>query len=601
MTLNELLADCRVPVLGLCAYSGTGKTTLLRKLLPTLNERGLKIAVLKHAHCNFEVDKPGKDSYELRKSGADQMLIASSKRRALMMERPVEGDPDLKELLAMVDQSRVDMILVEGFKKMPLPKLELHRAEVGKPFVFTDDPLIQAVACDDATELPADFALPKLDINDVDAIADFVAQFIARWQPVALQPLGPSCDSTERKQLSVKQGLDRILAMVTPVADREQPPLKHCVNRVLADDAISPINVPQHTNSAMDGYAIALDEAHQSGRRYPVVAEIFAGYAYDGTLQPGEAVKIMTGAPIPAGADTVIMRELAQEHDGQVQFEGPLERGQNVRPAGEDIAQGQSALGAGQRIGAAELGLLASLGLAQPSVWRRPKVAIFSTGDEVCSPEQALQPNCIFDSNRYTLHGMLTKLGVEVLDLGIIEDNEAAMITALESAAEQADMVLTSGGVSVGDADFIKDALAKLGRIDFWKIAQRPGRPLAFGTLNETLFFGLPGNPVAVMVSFLQFVQPALRKMAGEQQWQPQMMRAIATEPMRSRVGRTEFHRGIMQLGAGGQLEVKTTGQQGSGMLGSMVKANCLVVIEEPLEQVQPGDPVWVQPFSDLL
>ncbi|SHI03739.1 bifunctional molybdopterin-guanine dinucleotide biosynthesis adaptor protein MobB/molybdopterin molybdotransferase MoeA [Ferrimonas marina] len=598
MTLNELLADCRVPVLGLCAYSGTGKTTLLRKLIPELNQRGVRLAMLKHAHCNFEVDKPGKDSYELRKAGADQMLIASSKRRALMMERPVEGDPELKELLGLVDQSRVDLILVEGFKKLPLPKLELHRAEVGKPFVFTDDPLIQGIACDEATQLPDSCTLPQLDINDVAAIADFVQGFMARWQPVALTPLGPSCDDTERKQLSVQQGLDRILAMANPITEQQAVSLIDSLNRVLAEETVSPINVPQHTNSAMDGYGFAYDPTCE---QYRVVAEVFAGYHYPEPLQPGEAVKIMTGAPMPAGADTVVMRELAQQEGDQVRFEGPIEPGQNVRQAGEDIALGATALPAGKRIGAAELGLLASLGLGQPKVLRRPKVAIFSTGDEVCAPDQPLKPNCIFDSNRFTLHGMLTKLGCEIIDLGIIEDNEAAMVHALEQAAAQADVVLTSGGVSVGDADFIKGALAKLGQIDFWKIAQRPGRPLAFGTLGDTLFFGLPGNPVAVMVSFMQFVQPTLRKLAGERDWQPQRLRAVAGESLRSRVGRTEFLRGVAQLGAVGQLQVVSTGHQGSGMLGSMSKANCLIIIEEPLAQVQAGESVWIQPFADLL
>ncbi|WP_298441138.1 bifunctional molybdopterin-guanine dinucleotide biosynthesis adaptor protein MobB/molybdopterin molybdotransferase MoeA [uncultured Ferrimonas sp.] len=598
MTLDQLLADCRVPVLGICAYSGTGKTTLLLKLLPLLAERGVKVAVLKHAHHNFEVDKPGKDSFEIRKSGADQVLIASSQRRALMMERPVDGDPCLKELLAMVDQDRVDLILVEGFKRLPLPKLELHRAAVGKPFVFDQDSLIKAIACDADTVLPSDCALPRLDINDVAAIGDHIQQFMANWQPVGVQPFGPCCDAFERKQLSVKQGIERILAMVTPITTTETVALTDAIDRVLAEPAISPINVPQHTNSAMDGYACAFDA---SIAQYQVMDTVFAGHAYAGELQAGQAVKIMTGAPMPAGADTVIMRELARQEGDVVRFEDGIERGQHVRQAGEDIAIGEQALPAGDRVKPATVGLLASLGIAQPRVYRRPKVAIFSTGDEVCSPDEPLKPNCIYDSNRYSLHGLLAKLDVEVLDLGVIEDNQAAMEQALRDAAAQADIVLTSGGVSVGDADFIKDALEQTGEINFWKIAQRPGRPLAFGTVDGTLFFGLPGNPVATMVSFMQFVQPTIRKMAGEANWQPTLMRAISTTALRSRVGRTEFMRGIMTLGAAGQLHVSSTGAQGSGMLSSMTSANCLIVIEEPQESVAVGDTVWVQPFSDLL
>ncbi|QIZ78017.1 bifunctional molybdopterin-guanine dinucleotide biosynthesis adaptor protein MobB/molybdopterin molybdotransferase MoeA [Ferrimonas lipolytica] len=598
MTLDQLLADCRVPVLGICAFSGTGKTTLLKKLLPNLAGRNLKVAVLKHAHHNFEVDKPGKDSFEIRKSGADQILIASSQRRALMMERPVEGDPSLKELLGMIDQDRVDLILVEGFKRLPLPKLELHRAELGKPFVFESDNLIQAIACDNATELPAEANLKRIDINAVDDIADYIQSFMAQWQPVGNQPFGPSCDSFERKQLSVKQGIERILAMVNPLTETETVPLTQSINRVLAEPAVSPINVPQHTNSAMDGYACNFDTDIAS---YQVMDTVFAGHAYQGELQPGEAVKIMTGAPMPQGADTVIMRELATETDANVRFEDGVVTGQHVRQAGEDIAVGEQALPAGERITPAAVGLLASLGLANPVVYRRPTIAIFSTGDEVCSPDEPLKPNCIYDSNRYSLHGLLTKLDCDILDLGVIEDNQAAMEQALLNAAAKADIVLTSGGVSVGDADFIKDALEQTGEINFWKIAQRPGRPLAFGTINGTLFFGLPGNPVATVVSFLQFVQPTIRKMAGESDWQPRLLRATSATPLRSRIGRTEFIRGIMQIGAGGQLEVSSTGAQGSGMLSSMTEANCLIVIEEPQEHVAVGDTVWVQPFSDLL
>lgn len=599
MNVDQILADCQVPVLGICAYSGTGKTTLLKKLIPELNRRGKRLAVVKHAHHNFDVDVPGKDSYELRKCGAEQMLVASHVRRCLMAERMTDGDPDLKELLGMIDQTRVDMILVEGFKKLPLPKLELHRAEVGKPFVFTHDDAIEAIAVDADTQLPEDIELPVMDINDLNGIADFIEQFAADWKPVGYAPLGScGCDDMTRKQLSVAQGIARILKEVKPVTEAETAPLMESQNRVLSQDIHSPINVPQHTNSAMDGYAIALDDNCDS---YKVVAQVMAGYHYDGTLKAGEAVKIMTGAPLPAGADTVVMRELATEDNDQVQFEGTIELGQNVRQAGEDIATGALAIHSGKRIGAAEQGLLASLGLNQLPVWRKPKVAVFSTGDEVCQPGEPLKPNCIFDSNRFTVQGMLQKLGCEIIDLGILEDTEEAMATALEKAAAQADVVITSGGVSVGDADFIKPVMERLGSIDFWRISMRPGRPLAFGKIGDTLLFGLPGNPVAVMVSFMQFVQPALRKMMGEPNWKPQMFRATATESMLTRVGRTEFQRGIMKLNALGELEVATTGYQGSGVLSSMVLGNCLIVIDECQAEVNPGDKVWVQPFADLL
>ena len=588
-----------IPVLGFCAYSGTGKTTLLKQLIPELNRRGVRLAVIKHAHHNFDVDIPGKDSFEMRKAGAKQMLVASHVRWALMTEDARDSDPELPHLLNQIEADKVDIVLVEGFKKLELPKIELHRAAHGKPFIHTHDDNIQAIACCDDTELPAE--LKRLDINNVPQIADYVCDYIANWKPCPVDlPMAPSCgcELDNSNTLSVRQGIDKILSYVSPVTATETIELDELENRVLASDAISPVNVPQHTNSAMDGYAFKLTEDNQP---YKMVGEVMAGHAYAGTIQVGEAVRIMTGAPVPAGADTVQLRELANEQDGQVSFEGEMSLGQHVRQAGEDIAQGATALAANTRLHAAEQGLLASLGFGELPVFKRPTIAVFSTGDEVCQPGEPLKPNCIFDSNRYTIKSMAKKLGCEVIDLGIIQDSEAALADALKSAAKQADIVISSGGVSVGDADYIKTVLEQVGQINFWRINMRPGRPLAFGQIDNSLFFGLPGNPVAVMVSFLQFVQPAIRKLAGEHNWTPSMVPATTDKPLRSRVGRTEFMRGVYHLAADGKLHVTTTGAQGSGMLSSMVKGNCLIVIGEKDDQLQPGDTVYIQPFADLL
>ena len=589
-----------IPVLGFCAYSGTGKTTLLKKLIPELNSRGVKLAVIKHAHHNFDVDIPGKDSFEMRKAGARQVLVASHVRWALMTEDAVEGDPQLPHLLQQIEQDKVDIVLVEGFKKLELPKIELHRAIHGKPFIHTHDDNIQAIACCDDTQVPGE--LRRLDINDVAQIADFVIEYIGKWQasPVAL-PLAPSagCEFEMSKTLSVRQGVDNILSFVKPITDTEQLALDDLSGRVLAEDAISPVNVPQNTNSAMDGYAFKLSEPRLE--RYTIVADVMAGHHYKGTLQDGEAVRIMTGAPLPAGADTIQAKELANQQGADVSFQGEITLGQHVRLAGEDIAKGKTALPAHKRMQAPEQGMLASLGFGQLPVFRRPKVAVFSTGDEVCQPGEPLKDNCIYDSNRFTIKSMVRKLGCEVIDLGIIHDSEDALAEALQQAAVDADMVISSGGVSVGDADFIKLALDRVGKINFWRINMRPGRPLAFGQIGDCLFFGLPGNPVAVMVSFIQFVQPALRKLAGEKDWQPSLVPAIADCKMRSREGRTEFIRGVYHLGQDGKLHVTTTGAQGSGMLSSMVKGNCLIIIGEQDEQLNPGETVYIQPFADLL
>ncbi|EJL6778016.1 bifunctional molybdopterin-guanine dinucleotide biosynthesis adaptor protein MobB/molybdopterin molybdotransferase MoeA [Vibrio cholerae] len=590
-----------LPLLGFAAYSGTGKTTLLEALLPKLTAAGLRIGLLKHAHHDFDVDKPGKDSYRLRKAGASQMLIASRNRHALMTETP-DAEAEFDYLLTRFDAEKLDMILVEGCKNIAFPKIELHRAEVGKPWLYPHDENIIAIAADETVETD----LPQMHINDLDAIADFVLDYVNKWRAQQIQPHTVSdsknspvacCDTLSTAFLSVEQGREKILSLISPLAETESVAIQECYQRVLAREVFSPINVPAYRNSAMDGYALRSDDLERDS--YRVVAEVLAGSHYPKTVALGEAVKIMTGAPMPQGADTVVMREQATQNGELVSFAGAkIKAGQNVRQAGEDLAQGQAVFSTGQRLLSPEMGMLASLGFAHADVFRSLKVAIFSTGDEVQAPGGDIEPNSIFDSNRFTLTGLLKQLGCQVIDLGIIEDDEAKMMQVLEQAAKQADMVITSGGVSVGDADFIKSALEKLGHIDFWRINMRPGRPLAFGQIAGKPFFGLPGNPVAVMVSFINFVEPALRKMQGEQGWQPLKVNAIALEDLRSRQGRTEFSRGVYAFNAQGQLTVRTTGKQGSGILRSMSEANCLIEIAPAIDTVKVGESVTIIPLQ---
>ncbi|ENM5926247.1 bifunctional molybdopterin-guanine dinucleotide biosynthesis adaptor protein MobB/molybdopterin molybdotransferase MoeA [Vibrio mimicus] len=595
-----------LPLLGFAAYSGTGKTTLLEALLPKLTAAGLRIGLLKHAHHDFDVDKPGKDSYRLRKAGASQMLIASRNRHALMTETP-DAEAEFDYLLTRFDAEKLDVILVEGCKNIAFPKIELHRTEVGKPWLYPHDENIIAIAADETVET----TLPQMNINDLDAITDFVLHYVQQWnvqqwheqktqQSVASDSKNSAaacCDTLSPAFLSVEQGREKILSLISPLAETESVAIQECYQRVLAREVHSPINVPAYCNSAMDGYALRSDDLERDS--YRVVAEVLAGSHYAKTVELGEAVKIMTGAPMPLGADTVVMREQATQNGDVVSFAGAkIKAGQNVRQAGEDLAQGQAVFNSGQRLLSPEMGMLASLGFANADVFRTLKVAIFSTGDEVQAPGGDIEPNSIFDSNRFTLTGLLKQLGCQVIDLGIIEDDEAKMMQVLEQAARQADVVITSGGVSVGDADFIKSALEKLGQIDFWRINMRPGRPLAFGQIAGKPFFGLPGNPVAVMVSFINFVEPALRKMQGEQGWQPLKVNAIALEDLRSRQGRTEFSRGVYAFNTQGQLTVRTTGKQGSGILRSMSEANCLIEIAPAIDTVKVGESVTIIPLQ---
>ncbi|EHU5133186.1 bifunctional molybdopterin-guanine dinucleotide biosynthesis adaptor protein MobB/molybdopterin molybdotransferase MoeA [Vibrio parahaemolyticus] len=583
-----------IPILGFAAYSGTGKTTLLEALLPKLTEAGLRIGMLKHAHHNFDVDKPGKDSYRLRKAGASQMLIASRNRFALMTETP-EAEAEFEYLLTRFDEDKLDVVLVEGCKNIAFPKIELHREEVGKPWLYPHDDNIIAIASDSA-EL--DSELPQMNINDLDAIAQFVLQYVQDAKaPKSKEKDAACCDTLSPAFLSVVQGQEKVLSLVNTVSEIEACKIENAYGRVLAEDIISPVNVPQYTNSAMDGYAIRSDDVDRDS--YQVVAEVMAGHAYDQPLEVGQAVKIMTGAPTPRNGDTVVMREQASQEGDKVTFNGAnIKAGQNVRQAGEDLAIGSDVFTAGTRLASPEMGMIASLGFGEANVFRKLKVAVFSTGDEVQAPGTEQKANSIYDSNRFTIMGMLEKLGCEILDFGILEDNEQLMIEALENASAQADVVMTSGGVSVGDADYIKLALDKLGQIDFWRINMRPGRPLAFGQINNKPFFGLPGNPVAVMVSFINFVEPALRKMQGEQGWKPLKVNAIATENLRSRQGRTEFSRGIYELDDTGRLTVRTTGKQGSGILRSMSEANCLIEISPAIDTVKAGESVTIIPLQ---
>nr|WP_299240019.1 bifunctional molybdopterin-guanine dinucleotide biosynthesis adaptor protein MobB/molybdopterin molybdotransferase MoeA [uncultured Halomonas sp.] len=415
-----------------------------------------------------------------------------------------------------------------------------------------------------------------------------------------------SCFELGERMLSIEEALTALRELAPQALESEIIPLSSLLDRVLAEDAISSIDVPQNTNAAMDGIALSWPDSKQT--RFVLQGDVLAGNCFEGRLDPGQAVTITTGAPLPQGADTVIMSEqLHMQEEGasrwvEIEQADRVRRGQNVRRAGEDIPRGTTALKAGTRLTPQHLGLLASIGMGEARVVRCPRVAIFSTGDEVTAPGEVLPPAGIFDSNRFSLRGLLTRLGCEVVDLGILRDDFACIRNALETAAQTADMVITSGGVSVGQADWTRKALDETGRLGFWRIAIRPGRPLAFGTLGERdiPFFGLPGNPVAVMVTFLQFVQPLLRTLQGEHQWQPRRLTAIADEPLKSREGRVDFLRGIYRCDDQGRLHVSMTGRQGSGILSSMTAANCLIEIEAPRAEVAQGETVTLQPFGEL-
>ena len=413
----------------------------------------------------------------------------------------------------------------------------------------------------------------------------------------------PSCmDDYDPSSMEVNAALDRIRAAMKPLTGFEKLPVRSALDRVLAKDVHSQIDVPGHTNSAMDGYAIAGSQIPVEGtRELRIIGTSWAGRLFQDKPGHNDCVRIMTGGVMPAGTDTVIMKEHVEVVEDRIRFDTRQKPGQNVRRAGEDIARGDVVLRTGKRLIPADIGLLASLGIGEVVVYRRLRVAFFSTGDELRSIGEALEEGAIYDSNRYTLHGMLTRLGTEVIDMGVIRDVREDTFQAFSEAAKCADVIITSGGVSVGEADYVKDALESAGKVDFWKVAMKPGRPLAFGRVKDAYFFGLPGNPVSVMVTFYIFVQPALRKLMGEQDADHLSLRMACVSRLRKRPGRVEFQRGVMERNEQGDYVVRKTGPQGSGILSSMADANCFIVLPMESGGVEPGTLVDVYPFSGLV
>lgn len=415
-------------------------------------------------------------------------------------------------------------------------------------------------------------------------------------------PSADCCADPEQKLLGIEEARQRIVDAVTAIKEVEQLPLLSALGRVLAENVVAITDVPSFANSAMDGYAVrSADCPHTSQVSLSVVGSSFAGAPYDGGVATGQCVRIMTGAVLPQGADAVLMQEHVRRDGEQISFQAKnVKPGLNVRYAGEDTRAGETVLQAGIRLGAAEIGLLASVGVGDVPVTRLVRAAFFSTGDELRSVGEALEIGQIYDSNRYALFGMLSSCGVECIDLGVIGDQREAIRGALQQASQQADVVITSGGVSVGEADYVKEMLEELGEITFWRMAMKPGKPLAFGRLNEAIFFGLPGNPVSTMVTFYQFVLPALRRMSGAQERPPLLIQARCSGALKKTPGRAEFQRGILQRDAGGLWTVSTTGLQGSHMLSSMSKANCFIILEANSAGAAAGDWVSVQPFLDF-
>ena len=401
--------------------------------------------------------------------------------------------------------------------------------------------------------------------------------------------------------ISLEDAQNLIRQQISPIRDKVSLELKDAVGRITADPVISPMAVPVFDNSAMDGYAVRLADLTET-RPLPVAGKALAGVPFHGDWPAGTVIRIMTGAPIPSGTDAVIMQEQAEVTDQGIRFSAEVTAGQNIRRAGEDIRPEEQILEAGIRLGASQLPLLASLGISEVSVLRRLRVALFSTGDELVPVGQPLQDGQLYDTNRFAIRLMLEKLGCEVVDLGIIADEPQQLRNAFEEANRQADVVISTGGVSVGEADFTRDMLEELGTVTFWKLAMKPGKPFAFGRLSESWFCGLPGNPVSAVITFYQLVQPMLAILLGQTQSSlPERLIARASTSLKKMPGRLDFQRGFFSTAPDGSLQVTPTPHQGSHVFSSFSKANCFIVLERDRGSVQPGETVTIEPFNSLL
>ena len=414
-----------------------------------------------------------------------------------------------------------------------------------------------------------------------------------------------SCmDDYDQNSITTDQALEKIFDAINPINENEVIPIRESLSRILAENIKANINVPSGRNSAMDGYAInKKDIPLEKTNQLKVVGKSLAGNPFTNSIKQGECVRIMTGAIMPIGSDTVIIQEhaLLSKSETEITIGHDTKPDTNVRQAGEDISKGDVVLTKGKNLTPADIGLLASLGLSKISVTRKLKVAFFSTGDELRGVDENLSDGEIYDSNRYTLHAMLSRLNVDIVDMGVVKDDKNLLAKAFGEANSKVDVLITSGGVSVGEADYIKDILQEHGNVNFWKVAIKPGRPLTFGNLGKTLFFGLPGNPVSVMVTFYQFVQPALKKLSGDNANLPLMIKVPCISTLKKKPGRIEFQRGIIEKDNNNNIIVKKTGPQGSGILRSMSDANCFIVLPLNSNDIKPGDLVDVQIFDGII
>ncbi|NKW71688.1 bifunctional molybdopterin-guanine dinucleotide biosynthesis adaptor protein MobB/molybdopterin molybdotransferase MoeA [Rhodobacteraceae bacterium R_SAG10] len=588
-------------VFGVVGWKNAGKTGLIERLVTEITARGFTVSTLKHAHHDFDVDQPGKDSYRHRHAGAGEVLLSSRQRWALMHENRGVPEPALSDLLAKLEP--VDLVLVEGYKRDQHPKIEAHRAVTGRPLIARGDQSVVAVASD--VDLKG-LAVPIFGLDDAGTVAEFILRQVgllsqAPGERRDLKPprlkndcfaLPPGVD-----WVPVDDALARLQAGLSVAVGQETVALDQALDRVLAADAVARRSNPPGANAAVDGFGFAHSSTGEGTQVLRLVpGRAAAGASFAGTVPGGHAVKILTGALLPDGVDTVVMREDVNESDGHVAFEGPVRAGANTREAGEDVKADDIIAHKGRLLGPPELALLSATGVARVPVYRRLRVGVLSTGDEIVASGTDPSPTKTYDANRPMLLGVAAKWGFLAVDLGHVDDARDALRTKLNDAAGTVDVILTSGGASAGDEDHVSALLAETGALWTWRIAVKPGRPLALGLWDGVPIFGLPGNPVAALICTLIFARPALFVLAGGSWQSPQGFTVPAAFEKRKKPGRREYLRARMN--SVGEAEIFAS--EGSGRISGLSWADGLVELEDGGRQIRPGDPVRYFPYASF-
>ena len=583
-------------VFGVVGWKNNGKTTLVERLISQLTSMGYKVSSVKHAHHNVDIDEPGRDSYRHRAAGAKQTLLATQHRWALMREHREQDTPKLEQLLPLFEPC--DLVIVEGYKGAVHPKLEIVR-HLNKEGLLADQmPNIVALVTDQP-HLLSD--LPQLDLNNIQQVTDFVLQHTGLVTTPAVHEVNDCYSPAQQLQTAetVWQGMQ---ALASTQVKSQTLPLEQCMNRRLAEALTTPYDSPRFDNAAVDGYAFNCNDLiQQPDATLPLMAtEANAGGSEKLSLKQGYCMRVLTGAQMPKGSNTVVMQEDVHLTNDSVTFPSHYKAHSNWRPQGEDVKAGEVIINQGQLIRPQDIGLAAAVGQAQLRVYNKVRVALFSTGNEVYELGQELPEDGIYDVNRYLLKALLTSLHCEVTDLGILADDFSTIRTALDSASQDHQLIITSGGASTGSHDHIANVLKDLGEVHAWRLAIKPGRPLAFGQLGSALFLGLPGNPVAANVCTLMFGQPLIRALSGGGWHRPKSYPQKLGFDVNKKVGRREWLRVFQEQQPNGDYVLQRSASHGSGILTSMTRADGLVEVDEASGNIPAGSLVDFIPFTSF-